>query len=101
LNRRGYIDLQDQPRELAGLSAVYSLAELDLVDGLPLREALVIHQLKALFGGEVYEQADAASTPSSAPFEGLHIPLSTKKGPAPAPYRRKGEPLTGQTTIAV
>lgn len=97
---RSFIDLQDQTRELNGLRAVYSVAELDLISDLPAREVAVIHSLKALCGGEIHDSADPALGFDGAALS-LHA-LETQKGPAPEPTRRrrKSEPLPGQTTIA-
>lgn len=65
--------------------------------GLPEREALILHTLKALFGGEIMNPADDALR-LDQPFERLDTPLGHKKGLAP---RKRDEPFDGQTTIAV
>lgn len=93
---RGHIDFQDQPVSWRGLEARYSLSELDQLRGLPEQESFIIHTLKALFGGEVFDPADPALGPS-APAESLETLPETTKGP---PRRKRDEPLPGQATIA-
>ena len=93
-----YIDFQNEPIRWRGVTAVYSLRELDLLSGITGgREGFVLHTLKAFFGGEIMEPADEALR-LDRPIERLDLPLATKKGPVP---HRRNEPLDGQTTIAV
>lgn len=92
-----FTHFQDRPVRWRGMSAVYSLSEEREMRGLPEREALVLHTLKALFGGEIMNPADDALRLDQA-VERLDSSPETTKGPVP---RKRNEPLVGQTTIAV
>lgn len=105
---RGYIDIQDRRVTWRGLGAVYSVAEEREMRGLPEREALVLHTLKAVFGGEIMNPDDA-SLRLDRPTDCLEPPQNDQ-GLAPAAVntadkqwrtRRRGEPEAhGQTAIA-
>ena len=88
---------QDRPVTWRGQTAVYSLSEEREMRGLPEREALILHTLKALFGGEIMNPADDALRLDQA-VERLDSSPETTKGPVP---RKRNEPSVGQTTIAV
>ena len=95
---RGNLDVQTERVSLGETVAVYSLAELDLVRGLPIQEAEIVHELKAMFGGELTTVEDHLEQ-----LEGPVQASETTKGPVPAPLKKRGrnEPLPGQSEIAI
>ena len=95
--KRGYIDLQVDVVDWRGWRAVYSLAERAQMAGLQPDEALCIHMLKAVFGGEILDPAELEAQRLSP----LPSAPQNDERPAPAaPQRRRSEPLVGQSTIA-
>lgn len=95
---RAFTDFQDETVRWHGLSGVYSLAESAIMRRLEPRERMIVHHLKALFGGEILEPDDL-SLDLIAPGKSLVV-SGKEKGPVPVPRKRRNEPLPGQTSMA-
>lgn len=95
---RGHTDLGQKTVSWRGVSAVYSVAECDIMRALPPREAAIVHELKALFGGEILDPGEPVAAQDRPP-ERLPEPAAVASIPTLA--RKRGEPLPGQTALGV